>query len=73
MAKSTVNLSKRLAEMQFFASAGILVDTPEGEGVIYGITYSRSQDSDTFAKVQINKTVKLIPLENVTVINGEKR
>ena len=73
MAKSTVNLSKRLAEMQFFSEAEILVNTPEGEGIFYGITYSRCPEADTLVKVCYGKAVKLIPIEKVTVIKGERR
>jgi hypothetical protein len=73
VAKSTVNLSKRLAEMQFFTTAEISVNTPEGEGIFYGITYSRNANSDTLAKVCFDKTVKLIPLSEVTVIKGALR
>ena len=72
MAKSTVNLGKRLAEMQFFASAEIAVMTPEGEGIFYGVTYSRNAEADTLGKVCFDKKIKLIPLENITVIKGEK-
>jgi hypothetical protein len=72
MAKSTVNLSKRLAEMQFFSTAEISVSTPEGDGIFYGITYSRSPETDVLAKVCFGKKMTLIPLENVTVIKGAK-
>lgn len=72
MAKSTVNLGKRLAEMKFFAEAEILVTTPEGEGIFYGLTYSRSQDADTLAKICFGKKIVLIPLEKITVIKGER-
>lgn len=68
MAKSTVNLGKRVAEMKFFSESGIRVGTPAGEGIFHGVTYSRSGDAVALAKVMYGNRVDLVPLSDVVVI-----
>lgn len=71
MAKSTVNLGKRVAEMKFFDDARIIVSTPHGEGIFYGITYSRTTDAAALARVSFNDRVQLIRLADVKVVRAE--
>lgn len=68
MAKSTVNMGKRTAEMQFYAEAEILVTTPAGEGVFYGMTHSRNSSQDVLAKVCYVDSIVLVPLSDVKIV-----
>ncbi len=70
MAKSTVNIGKRTAEQQFYAEAEILVSTPAGEGVFYGMTHSRNSSQEVLAKVCYVDSIVLVPLSDVKIVRS---
>lgn len=61
-------MGKRTAEMQFYAEAEIMVITPAGEGVFFGMTHSRNASQDVLAKVCYVDSIVLVPLSVVKIV-----